>query len=113
LSSCRQAGINFNNVPGFSDCGRGLFSTLSYVSLGTIVQFCTIHIIENIKSTFPGEVPVDLENIMYRSQAADTPEEFKSMISIIVITHLRVAAYIEGIPAERWTMQPSSVHHVK
>jgi hypothetical protein len=113
LRMCQFAGVVFDGTPVLSDRGRGLFSALSDASLGAIDRFCTRHIVGNIRATFPGAIPIDLESVVYRAQAADTSEEFKSTLGTLALTHAKIAAYIEGISADRWTMHPEDIRRVK
>jgi hypothetical protein len=112
LDNCKTAGIKFDGVPLFSDRGKGIISAVSARAPGAVVRFCTRHIIGNIKHTFK-QAPDDLEPVMYRAQAAVTKEGFESVLNTLRLTHPLIAAYIEEIDQERWTMHPDSVHFTK
>jgi hypothetical protein len=113
LANARAAGVQFEGIPIFSDRGRGLIAALENGQLGARIRFCTRHIVGNIIHQFGGQVPVDLKTMVYRVQAAESKEEYTSLLFSLGLTHPRIAEYIQAIEHERWVIYPETVHDIK
>lgn len=84
LDTCKRAGVHFDGIPIFTDRGKGLCLALKTSISGAIVCFCTRHILRNIKATFRANVPTDIESVLYRVQAAEILDEYKSVLATLM-----------------------------
>lgn len=107
------AGIQFNGIPLFSDRGSALLTAISRHLPDAIVRFCTRHILDNVKSEHLGACPVDIKAAVYRIQAAETQDEYLSILATLRLTDGDVADYIAAIAPERWTMHPDIIQDLK
>ena len=107
VQHCKRAGINFSSAPLFTDRGSGLMSAFSSDSDIQLI-FCTRHIIGNMKSKFKSSFNVDLQNLVWRAQGAESEEEFSAVLKLLEMAHKPAADYLQGIPPAKWCLH----HHI-
>ncbi|OWZ16236.1 hypothetical protein PHMEG_0009994 [Phytophthora megakarya] len=83
---CIRAGVKLHETPLFSDRGSGILAALKTLSVGTLC-YCTRHILNNIRGEFKGQWPLDIKNVLYRVQGAQSGEEYDSISKTIELEH--------------------------
>ncbi|KAJ8558635.1 hypothetical protein ON010_g8814 [Phytophthora cinnamomi] len=102
LMHCQQAQVNFSRAVVIADRTRGLVAAAE--GLGLPLRQCTQHIIANLKAMVKNLATVQVEDLVWRAQAADSDAEFNSCLSMIGLTCPAAENYLRGLDPRTWTL---------
>jgi hypothetical protein len=103
LRCCMRAVPDLNVMPLFADRESGIMSALEKMHVLTL-RYCTRHIYESVMEEFKGKCPADMEEALYRVQAARNEAEYDQALNKLASTHPDIAACIRGIGPEHWVL---------
>ncbi|KAG2982133.1 hypothetical protein PC128_g25265 [Phytophthora cactorum] len=102
LMNCQQAQVHFSRSIVVADRTRGLVAATEGLRLP--LRQCTRHIISNLKIMVKNLATVQVEDLVWRAQAADSEAEFNSCLSMIGLTCPAAENYLRGLDPCTWTL---------
>ncbi|GMF35239.1 unnamed protein product [Phytophthora lilii] len=102
LMNCQQAHLDFSRVVVIADRTRSLLAAAE--GLGLLVRQCTRHIIANLKVMVKNLATVQVEDLVWRAQAAESDAEFNSCLSMIGLTCPAAENYLRSLDPRTWTL---------
>ncbi|RLN89140.1 hypothetical protein BBJ28_00012048 [Nothophytophthora sp. Chile5] len=102
LRQCQQAQLDFSRAVVVADRARGLLTAAE--SLGLPLRQCTQHIIANLKVMVKSLATVQVQDLVWRAQAAESEEQFDSCLSMIGLTCPAAENYLRGLDPRTWTL---------
>eukprot|EP00644_Phytophthora_capsici_P009509 jgi/Phyca11/505484/fgenesh2_kg.PHYCAscaffold_13_\ len=102
LTNCQQAQVDFSRSLIIADRTRSLLAAAE--GFGLSLRQCTRHIISNLKVMVKSMATVQVEDLVWRAQAADSEAEFNSCLSMIGLTCPAAESYLRGLDPRIWTL---------
>ncbi|RLN56353.1 hypothetical protein BBJ29_003238 [Phytophthora kernoviae] len=101
LMNCQDAHLNFSQVVAVADRTRGLVAAAD--ALNIRLRQCTQHIVANLKAMVKDLATVQVQDLVWRAQAAESEAEFNSCLSMIGLTCAPAENYLRGLDQHTWT----------
>ncbi|KAK1946231.1 hypothetical protein P3T76_001784 [Phytophthora citrophthora] len=102
LMNCQQTQLDFSRTLIITDRTRSLLAAAE--GFGLSLRQCTRHIISNLKVMVKSMATVQVEDLVWRAQAADSEAEFNSCLSMIGLTCPAAENYLRGLDPRIWTL---------
>ncbi|GMF50841.1 unnamed protein product [Phytophthora fragariaefolia] len=102
LTHCQHAHLDFSTVVVIADRTRSLLAAAD--AMGLPVRQCTQHIVANLKAMVKSLATVQVEDLVWRAQAADSDAEFNSCLSMVGLTCPAAETYLRGLDPRTWTL---------
>lgn len=102
LQQCHAAGINLARMTIIADRARGQLAAAD--SFGLQLRQCTRHIVANLKVMVKNLATVQVQDLVWRAQAAETEEEFASCLTMVGLTCPAAENYLRGLDPMTWAV---------
>lgn len=102
LQQCHAAGIDLSRKLLIADRARGQLAAAE--SIGLQLRQCTQHIVANLKVMVKNLATVQVQDLVWRAQAAESEEEYESCLSMIGLTCPAAENYLRGLDPMNWTL---------
>lgn len=100
LEHCGTAGVDLSRASIVADRARGMLPAAN--KLGLQLRQCTRHIVTNLKLLVKNLATVQVQDLVWRAQAAETSEEFNSCLNMVGLTCPAAENYLRGIDPMIW-----------
>lgn len=102
FSCCLSSGISLD-VPIFCDRSFAVLTAIESLPVSCLLIQSTQHLLKNMElHLHMPHIPKDVESIVLRAQAADTYEDFESLIALLSSKNLAAANHIKRIDPNVW-----------
>lgn len=102
LQQCHAAGIDLSRMIIIADRARGQLAAAE--SFGLQLRQCTRHIVANLKVMVKNLATVQVQDLVWRAQAAETEEEFESCLTMVGLTCPAAENYLRGLDPMTWAV---------
>lgn len=102
LANCQEAHLDFSRFIVVADRTRGLLTAAEALSIR--LRQCTRHIISNLKVMVKDHVTVQVQDLVWRAQAAESEPEFETYLRTIGMTCPPAESYLRGLDPHTWTL---------